>query len=499
MHFNDSYFNITSDLIDGNKEYKLDLKNVNTTLLFPEKIINGNPVAVISGLTQLKLYEDKKFELSTILNLNDVSLYDLNFSKIELEGNFIAENQENWTVGMVSRFDSTEIILNAEKPAGDSRVIKAEIKNFPARTLEPFVKKFITDLKGVISGYFNVSSEKDNENFKGEMDISDGGMRIISLNSGYRIPDEKIRFTGKKVVFDNFTILDSLDNKLFINGSLDLSLPGSILADMDISSSDLQIMNRGVKDNSSFYGKIFVDSKVSVKGLISNPELKGNVLLKKGTEIFYSKMEDLSLSESEKVISFVSEASLNEHNIFSLRGAPVTRKGVSVESLVEIDPETRVHFNLSQKLYVIDLMVMGGGALNYNMLDNNQMNLTGKYEIGEGTANVKMIGWPNKLFRIASGGFIRWDGNIEDPVLQFEALNKVRTSYTNPVDGNIRDVDFNVMLKISDRLSVLNLVFTINTPDQYLMSIINTLSPEELMRQALARQESQLLSRVALH
>ncbi len=113
------------------------------------------------------------------------------------------------------------------------------------------------------------------------------------------------------------------------------------------------------------------------------------------------------------------------------------------------------------------------------------MNLSGKYEIGEGRAYVKMIGWPSKQFRIASGGFIRWDGNIEDPTLKFEATSRVRSSYTNPVDGKIRDVDFNVVLKISDRLAELDLTFTINTPDQYLMSIINTLSPEEQMRQAI--------------
>ena len=63
------------------------------------------------------------------------------------------------------------------------------------------------------------------------------------------------------------------------------------------------------------------------------------------------------------------------------------------------------------------------------------MNLSGKYEVGEGTADVKMIGWPNKTFRISPGGYIQWDGNIEDPDLQFEAVNRVRTSYTNPVDG----------------------------------------------------------------
>ncbi len=53
------------------------------------------------------------------------------------------------------------------------------------------------------------------------------------------------------------------------------------------------------------------------------------------------------------------------------------------------------------------------------------------------------------------------------------------------MDGRIRNVDFNVILLLSQQLSDLSILFTIDTEDQYLMSIINTLSPEEKMRQAM--------------
>ena len=259
--------------------------------------------------------------------------------------------------------------------------------------------------------------------------------------------------SGGKILLNNFTVLDSLDNKLFVDGTIDFSNPKDIYTDLEISSSDLQVMNRNEKDNSTFYGQIFVDSRLSVKGPLTNPDLKGKIFLTGGTEIFYSMKEDLSLSESEKVITFVSETPMNDQENFSLSKKQVKVNNSTVKTLVEIDPKTRIHFNLSQKMYLIDLMIQGGGALNYSLLKNNQMNLSGKYEIGEGTADVKMIGWPNKQFRIASGGFIMWDGNIEDPTLKFEALHRVRSSYTNPVDGKIRNVDFNVILKLSDRLS----------------------------------------------
>ena len=119
------------------------------------------------------------------------------------------------------------------------------------------------------------------------------------------------------------------------------------------------------------------------------------------------------------------------------------------------------------------------------MLNNNQYSLSGSYLINEGEANLKLVGWPNKKFRIAKGGFLRWDGKIEDPELKLEASNRVASSYTNPMDGQVRNLDIDVLLKLSNHLSDLKVEFTIFTTDQYLMSIINTLSPEEQMRQAI--------------
>jgi hypothetical protein len=54
------------------------------------------------------------------------------------------------------------------------------------------------------------------------------------------------------------------------------------------------------------------------------------------------------------------------------------------------------------------------------------------------------------------------------------------------VDGRAREVDVNVILQLSNRLSDLEVVFGIETPDQYILSVINTLSPEEQMQQAVS-------------
>ena len=98
-----------------------------------------------------------------------------------------------------------------------------------------------------------------------------------------------------------------------------------------------------------------------------------------------------------------------------------------------------------------------------------------------------MVGWPRKYFTIVSGSSIKLNGRIDDPEINLEATSKVRSSYENPIDNKNRDVDFFVSMKISNQLSQVSIVFDVKSPDQYITSVLATLSPEERMMQAVNR------------
>ncbi len=485
MHTDSSILHLIAVSDDGKRQYHCELSNVAFASLLLNNMIPGNPVGTISGLLDYHVNGDGAKKINTELQLKDAGWSDLNFGKINLNGSFNSYNPGDYTIDMTALLDSSGIAIRGEKKAGGSRNIHAEYWDIPINILQPFVRDYVSELKGHISGNLNISAREEIETFKANLNIDNANLRINTLNSKYTIPYENVMFTGQKVFFHKFKVLDSLDNELLVDGYIDFSNKGSVNTDLEISSSKLQVMNRSGKENASFYGDIFIDSRLSFTGPLTNPVIKGEILLSEGTEVFYRQMEDLSLSESEKIVSFVSQSSIKEQIIEPPIERGNTFGNSSIKTIVEIDPNTKINFNLSKKLYSIDLMIQGGGLLNYHMLSNNQVSLSGKYEISEGTAYLNLIGWPNKSFRLEKGGFVRWDGMVENPDLKIEALNRVSSSYTNPVDGKQRDVDFDVILQLSNHISELDVVFTIQTTDQYLMSIINTLSPEEHMRQAI--------------
>ncbi len=484
MNTNSSLIKITSDKTGGLHTW-FEMNNVDIASLLPVALIQGNPAGLISGKADFFSGLNNEKEIHSDLNFKDISWSDINFRLLTLKGNFKSDTPKDYLVDLTAILDSSIISLKASKPAEGNRKINTEFSNISIESFQPFVKKILSDLKGHISGNLNIVSTNDIENFKGELNINKANMRIKFLNSNYRIPDDRILFDGRKVIFDKIRVLDSLKNELFVDGSLDFIKPKEISTDIEVSSSKLQIMNTTEKENASLFGKIFIDSRLSIKGPLTSPKLKGKILLTGGTEIFFKQKEDLKLSESEKVVTFVSANPANSEKKPRSDAKKSINTKASVDAIVQIDPDTKINVSLSKRMFNISLMIKGGGELNYNMLANKDADLAGKYEISEGSADVKITGWPNKSFRITRGGFVRWDGKLEDPELNFEAVNRVRSSYTNPVDNKQHDVDFNVTLKLTNRLSILDVLFTINTPDQYLMSIINTLSPEEQMRQAI--------------
>lgn len=483
MQADNSEMRLFSQEVDGQFQYVCRFDQVHLNSLVPDSILPGNPRALISGDFTYEGFEEAKINLNSDLQFNKVFWQGVDFDKIALEGYFNSDTAGNYNMHTLTRIDSSVIDISYNQTSEDIRSLATDFTSLPLSIFQPFLATQLSELGGNISGNFNLNNKGEGA-VNGILNFEGASMRVKEVNSKFRLPDEQVKFSENRLVFQDFHVFDSQNNRLDINGFIEIDKQWKVYTDLEILSSGLQVMNTSGDEGESFYGDIFLDSHLSIKGPVSKPIIKGKLILARGSKIFYQYMEDLSLSESAKYVNFVSSSpkapiidqfSTSQSKIFES----------SIETILRIDPATRINFSLSKWAFDINLGLAGEGELSFQMLNNNQHSLSGMYQINEGEANLKLVGWPNKAFRIARGGFIRWDGKIDNPNLKFEASNRVASSYTNPVDGQVRNLDIDVILKLSNQLSDLDVEFSIFTTDQYLMSIINTLSPEEQMRQAI--------------
>ncbi len=485
MRRDSSYLHMSTQIEDQFITYKLSLNQVDLGSLIRTEIIKGDPGGTFTGFIDYATNRESEKKLAADLQISDVIFSGHEIRDFRFNSGFSWGQMNAYKMELNLSSDSTIVRLNGERTEGGDMDLEAAFSNFRLHTLEPFTTEYVSELGGIISGEFNASSQGVNDQIDGKLIFQDARLKVNMLNSAFRIPTQQILLADERMIFDNFTVLDTLNRPLRLDGFIDFGDFKQVMANLNVTSSALQVMSRDKKSKEPFTGNIFLDSQVSIEGPIANPDIGGTIHLSKGSEIFYHYMEDLRMTETGKVVSFVDHGSSDEQITTAVLDQQTSLMSSSIETIIEIDPSTLINFTLAKRMFDIDLNVKGGGKMQYNQ-ENEQMSLSGMYEVGEGSTLLKLVGWPDKTFRLVEGGFIRWDGRIENPELKLEAENKVSTSYLNPIDGKNRAVDFYVILRLSGLLSDLDVLFTIRTPDQYVMSIINTQSPEEQMRQAIS-------------
>lgn len=466
------------------KGFDVFFDRVSLGSLIPTGFLPGSPGAGIDGSIHYRTSGNEDSRLDADLDLFDVSWSDMQIDHMSVDGSYSSSGSESYSAEADVNMDRSSIHVEARKESIHDQMIATRFSKLSLSLLSPFVQNSISELSGIVSGNVSLSGATKKTDLDGDINLHDVRAHINALNTMFRIPDNSISLNDSKIKLDSFRILDSRDNELFVNGNIDFQNRDAVNANLEISSPNMLVMNSTKEDNSWFYGTIMVGTRLSVTGPLTAPRIEGNLSLNNGTEIYYANQTRYQLQDMTQTVTFIDadspDSSERNHVVVSDQASP------TIGATVEVNPATIIHFNLQDQLYNINLEIHGGGILNYNVLSNNQSNLSGIYEIRDGNADLKFSGWSEKKFSISEGSFIRWTDQMEDPELQIEAHSTVTGKYKNPNERRDRIVEFDVVLKLANRLSDLEVLFTVITEDQYLMSIINSMSVEEQMKQAVS-------------
>lgn len=466
------------------KRLSVDLKEVHISSLLPINLIRTLPEGIVNA--NLIYQREEQGTLDFVADIKQLKWEDLFVNHLTAEGQLVID-----TTGIpngkftASLNDSSTLKVNrVEEGSVPGKKIQLAFNDFPVKLLEPFLGKYVDELKGNTSGTIFLTQVSNKNILDGNIHLKGIELTIVPLKAWFSIPDEKLRIKENKFYFDRFVVLDSLQKRLYVDGTINAENTDKITTDLKVSTDNLQVLNTTLKDNPVFFGSIMVKSALEIKGPLISPQIKGNVLLEKGTNVTYRHIEDISVKEANAVITFAALDS-NHQLIVSqkerwkeLKGNPL------IQTVVEITPKSIFNVEYSSN-YELHVGISGQGILNYAMLPNNTISLTGNYEILNGATELKFVGWPLKKFSITPGSSFRWDGKVDDPELNLEATSTVKGSYMNPVDNKERTVDFIVAMKLSNLLSKLEIVFEVKSPDQYITSVFNSLSQDEIMKQAV--------------
>jgi len=352
-----------------------------------------------------------------------------------------------------------------------------DINKLTIKSIQGFTMGNITEGTGDLSGKFKITGNASAPKAGGELNFNNAAFRVTQLNSLFKIDQEKITFNNDIITFDKFTLFDENDNELAVDGTIQSSDFKNYNFGLTITADDFRAIHSKAADNDLFYGDLFLDTKLNIKGTLDSPVIGGNIKINDQTKFsVVLPQSDPSIADREGIVEFV-----NEDNLYLKQTVEMEKKlnqsqlkGMDVSVDITIDKEAELTL-------VIDkgngdyLNLKGEAQLTGGIDPSGKTTLTGKYEFSEGAyeMNFNMI---RRKFDIQKGSYIIWNGEPTMATLNITAIYKVETA---PIDllGNqlavsptIRNtykqkIPFETHLKMKGELLKPEISFDIVLPD----------------------------------
>lgn len=315
---------------------------------------------------------------------------------------------------------------------GGNLDFNVDINKLNIKSIQGFTMGNITEGKGYLSGNFKITGNASAPKIGGELNFNDTAFRVTQLNSYFKTDQEKITFSNDVISFDKFTLIDENDNELSLDGTIQSPDFRKYNFGLTVVANDFRAIHSKAADNDLFYGDLFLDTKLNVKGTLESPVINGNIKINKETKFsVVLPQSDPSIADREGIVEFV-----DEDNLYLKQTAEMQEKlnqselkgmDVSVEITIDKEAELTLVIDKGNGDY---LNLKGEAQLTGGIDPSGKTTLTGKYEFTDGAyeMNFNMI---RRKFNIQKGSSIIWNGEPTMATLNITAIYKVETA---PID-----------------------------------------------------------------
>ncbi len=378
-------------------------------------------------------------------------------------------------------------------PSSKNADITASTYGMPLDILNPFLKAFASDVRGLGSGTVRLQGKLKQFTLTGSVMAQDASMKINFLQTRYSFSDS-IRFTPQGIAFRNMRFYDEKRNQGTINGMLSHRAFKDMGINFDINMDRMLVLNTRPKDSDSFYGTAYASGYAGIRG--NENKLTFNISAKTAanTEFFIPLNSSASMSNYPYIIFIDSEK--EEEEVKEIGNAFVRQdQGSNIELNfdLEITPEAEVQLIMDAATGGL-IRGKGEGNLNISLSSRGDVRMVGDYVIRDGDYLFTLGNILNKRFTVENGGTISWNGPIEDAELNLRAIYRTKASlsdiYNKEDFPKLQErIPVEAVLNLSNRLMNPAIKFDILLPTadertrEYLKMAIDT--EEKLSRQFL--------------
>lgn len=450
------------------------------------------------------------------LTISDVSVKKDTIGTVNLLVNNTVENTFAADVKISGHGNDVQLTGNYYvKPDNNSSFdMNLDIRQILLNTIQGATMGAINNASGMITGKFAVNGTVKTPSVNGNLDFKNAAFNLSMLNSYFRIDDESIKVTNEGVQFSTFTVKDTSNNTAILDGMVYYN-PGytDYRFDLTLKAKNFRALNTTKKNSKVYYGQLFFDSNLRIKGTQIKPVIDGSLNINDQTKLtVVLPQKEPGLQAREGIIEFVDMDAVPNDSLFMAKYDSINKSDVvGLDIAININVNKLAEFNL-----IVDegngdfLKVRGEAALVAGIDPSGKITLAGSYNLEEGAYELS-FNVLHRRFDIQKGSTIVWTGEPTKANVDITAIYVAKTAPLDLVKNQLEGVaanevnyyrqklPFQVNLIMKGELLKPDLTFDITLPSDQnfnldknkILTIENKLSmirqePSELNKQVFA-------------
>ena len=432
--------------------------------------INGN--AVVSNLQASPVF------------VADMNIGDFNFKgdtvgNIAIKVNNQTANAYAANVSITGKGNQVDLtgMYYTDTPQGRMD-LNLNMVNLSMKSIEGFSFGSIRRATGNITGGLKITGTTSAPAVRGDINFNQVGFNVSMLNSYFTMPKESITFNNEGVRFNDFTMVDSIGNKAVISGAVYTKTYTDFRFGLDINATNFRAVNSTRADNKLFYGKLYVDTRVKIRGDMNKPVVDANLTVDDNTDMtFVLPTTDPGVEDRKGVVEFITndpnmDSILLAKQLDSLRNSELT--GLDVNATINVNKNANFNIVIDERNGDV-VHIKGDAQLSAGIDPSGKINLTGTYTVNEGSYELS-YGPVNRLFTFKRGSSIIWNGDPTNATVDLTAIYLANVPPIDLVENQSGGTDaastvykqklpFNVNLNMRDQLLTPKISFDIVLPD----------------------------------
>lgn len=368
--------------------------------------------------------------------------------------------------------DNTVLAVSGSYGVKDKLVdATAGFNGFNVGIVAPFLKDFLTELDGKVSGTVHAAGHLDKLHLRSDaLELKDVRTRVSYTNVAYTL-NGNMSLDDNGLEFNNINVSDDYSGRGTLGGRIAFKELKDFRMDASLRMKGLKAID--IPDDNSpimVYGDLSLSGRGTISGPFNALSVDADVFTSGNGNVNVPLPSSSTAKGTSNLLTFAQPESDEDEEMASGPSARQQKSSsrFTAHARVNISPEVTAQVEIDKE----SGHVLTAGGTGIVVVDINtakdKLQLKGDYNIDKGKYLFNIPGVVSKEFDIKSGSSLQFNGDVIESTMDVNAVHNVKTSLATLVADSTsvssrRNVECGI--HINGKLSNPGISFSIDVPD----------------------------------